>query len=67
MQVYLQKITILELHFHIASNSCECVVPENIHTTPTEGICRMTSPPSRFAEITPQVYPHPLWNVSHTT
>ena len=22
----------------------------------------MTSPPSRFAKITPQVYPHPLWN-----
>ena len=23
----------------------KCVVPENIHTTPMEGICRMTPPP----------------------
>ena len=25
----------------------KCVVPENIHTTPMEGICRMTPPPLR--------------------
>ena len=67
--VYLQKFTIIELHVHIASHSYRYVVPENIHTTPTEGIRRMTSPPSRFSEITPpSLPPSPVEfpNFSHT-
>ena len=35
-----------------------CVVPENIHTTPTEGICRMTPVPFGFSKIGPQNLPH---------
>ena len=34
------------------------MVPENIHTPPTEGICRMTPPlPSGFSKIGPQNLP----------
>ena len=40
--------------------SSNCMVPENIHTTPTEGICRMTSLPSGFSKISPQnLHPFP--------
>jgi len=37
-----------------------CVVPENVHTTPTEGICCMSPPhPSEFSKIGPQNLPPP--------
>ena len=36
-----------------------CVVPENIHTTPKERICRMTPLPSGFSNIGPQNLPPP--------
>ena len=39
------------------NTSYYCVVPENIHTTPTEVICRMTPLPPRFSKIGPQNLP----------
>ena len=36
------------------------MVPENIHTTPTEGICRMTPLPFGFSKIGSQNLPPPL-------
>ena len=36
-----------------------CVVPENIHTPPTEGIFHMTSPPLWFSKNGPQTIPLP--------
>ena len=49
-----------------------CVVPENIHTTPTEGICRMTPPPplwifqNRPPKFTPPPSPQEFPKFSHT-
>ena len=42
-------------------SSSNCVVPEHIHTTPTEGICCITPPPSHldFPKKTPKMYPLP--------
>ena len=42
-------------------SSSNCVVPEHIHTTPTEGICCITPPPlpSGFSKKDPQMYPPP--------
>ena len=40
----------------------KCVVPENIHTTPMEGICRMIPPPLWIFQNQPQIYPPPLRN-----
>ena len=37
-----------------------CVVPENIHATPSEGICRITPFPSGFSKIGPQNLSPPL-------
>ena len=34
-------------------NGLKCVVPENIHTTPTDGICRMAPLPSGFFQNQP--------------
>ena len=45
------------------NTSYYCVVPENIHTTPTEVICRMTPPPpSIFQNRAPEFTPLPLRN-----
>ena len=35
----------------------QCVVPENIHTPPTEGIFHMTPPPPGFSKYGPQTIP----------
>ena len=35
------------------------MVPENIHTTPTEEICRMTPSPFDFPKSAPRLYPPP--------
>ena len=37
----------------------QCVVPENIHTPPTEGIFHMTPHPSGFSKNGPQTIPLP--------
>ena len=43
---------------HVLSH---CVVPENIHTTPTEGICCMIPPsPLEFPKLAPKIYPPPF-------
>ena len=38
-------------------NGLKCVVPENIHTNPTEGICRMAPLSSGFFQNWPQNLP----------
>ena len=41
----------------------KCVVPENVHTTPMEGICRMAHLPSGFFQNRPPKFtPAPLRN-----
>ena len=40
-------------------NGLKCVVPENIHTTPTEGIYRIAPSPLDFSKIGPQNLPPP--------
>ena len=42
-----------KLLINAAFYQCVHVVPENIHSTPTEGICRMTPLPSGVLEISP--------------
>ena len=42
---------------HCSCRSQYCEVPENIHTTPMEGICHMTPLTSGFSEIDPQNLP----------
>ena len=41
-------------------NGLKCVVPENIHTTPTDRICHMPPSPRDFSKISPQNLPQPL-------
>ena len=43
-------------------NGQKCVVPENIHTNPTEGICRMAPLSSGFflPSVISKLFAHPL-------
>ena len=48
------------------NTSYYCVVPEKIHTTPTEGICRMTPPPPSIFQNRPTKFtPLPLRNLQN--